>query len=77
MFMYFHPCNVGAAEGCDLLILMFGEGAEDQKIAAFGSSYRGKARGMPEKLSNNEHGKKVAGTLARLLFACPFQGMNE
>jgi hypothetical protein len=32
---------------------------------------------MPEKLSDNEHGKKVAGTLARLLFACPFQGMNE
>jgi hypothetical protein len=27
---------VGAAEGCDLLILTF----EDQKIAAFGSSYR-------------------------------------
>ncbi|WP_163907640.1 hypothetical protein [Pseudomonas frederiksbergensis] len=34
---------VGAAEGCDLLILIVG-GAEivaDQKIAAFGSSYRG------------------------------------
>ena len=33
---------VGAAEGCDLLILIF-DGAEiikDQKIAAFGSSYR-------------------------------------
>ena len=32
---------------------------------------------MPEKLSNNRRGKKKAGTLARLLFACPFQGMNE
>ncbi|WP_367374228.1 hypothetical protein [Pseudomonas lini] len=51
--------------------------AEDQKIAAFGSSYSDVARDMPEKLSNNEHGKKMAGTLARLLFACPFQGMNE
>ncbi len=32
---------VGAAEGCDLLILIFSvlEGAKDQKIAAFGSSY--------------------------------------
>jgi hypothetical protein len=38
---------------------------------------RGVARGMPEKLSNNRRGKKKAGTLARLLFACPFQGMNE
>jgi hypothetical protein len=28
---------VGAAEGCDLLIFVF----QDQKIAAFGSSYRG------------------------------------
>jgi hypothetical protein len=28
---------VGAAEGCDLLTLIF----QDQKIAAFGSSYRG------------------------------------
>jgi len=32
---------------------------------------------MPEKLSNNKPGKKQAGTVARLLFACPFQGMNE
>jgi hypothetical protein len=32
---------------------------------------------MPGKRWNNEHGKKMAGTLARLLFACPFQGMNE
>jgi hypothetical protein len=53
------------------------KGAKNQKIAAFGSSYIGKARGMPEKLSNNRHGKKEAGTTARLLFACPFQGMNE
>ncbi|MBK5416606.1 hypothetical protein [Pseudomonas sp. TH31] len=32
---------VGAAEGCDLLILIFGDAeiAKDQKIAAFGSSY--------------------------------------
>jgi hypothetical protein len=34
---------VGAAEGCDLLILIFGgfmvAKNEDQKIAAFGSSY--------------------------------------
>jgi hypothetical protein len=35
------------------------------------------ASGMPEKLSNNKPGKKQAGTVARLLFACPFQGMNE
>jgi hypothetical protein len=31
---------------------------------------------MPEKLSNNNHGKKQAGTMARLLFIGPFQGMN-
>ncbi|TFB43874.1 hypothetical protein E3W21_04865 [Pseudomonas sp. F01002] len=33
---------VGAAAGCDLLILIFGdaENAKDQKIAACGSSYR-------------------------------------
>ncbi|MCO8310353.1 hypothetical protein [Pseudomonas mandelii] len=40
--------RVGAAEGCDLLILLFYrcEAAEDQdqKIAAFGSSYRGMRR---------------------------------
>ncbi|PTT32177.1 hypothetical protein DBR18_04230 [Pseudomonas sp. HMWF021] len=37
------PIPVGAAAGCDLLILISGslEGAENQKIAAFGSSYRG------------------------------------
>jgi hypothetical protein len=35
------------------------------------------ARGMPEKLSDNVYGKKTAGTLACLLFACPFQGINE
>jgi hypothetical protein len=36
------PINVGAAEGCDLLILIFGvhDAVKDQKIAAFGSSYR-------------------------------------
>jgi len=38
---------VGAAAGCDLLILIFDnvEGAQDQdqKIAAFGSSYSGSA----------------------------------
>jgi hypothetical protein len=32
---------------------------------------------MPGKLSDNEHGKKAAGTEARLLFACPIQGRNE
>lgn len=46
---------------------------------------------MPGKLSDNKHGKKEAGTVAnaeysrcnairvaaRLLFACPIQGMNE
>jgi hypothetical protein len=32
------PTCVGAAEGCDLLMLMFAN--QDQKIAAFGSSYR-------------------------------------
>jgi hypothetical protein len=31
---------VGAAEGCDLLTFNLLEGAEDRKIAAFGSSYR-------------------------------------
>ncbi|KJZ66700.1 hypothetical protein [Pseudomonas fluorescens] len=74
---YFLPYRVGAAEGCDLLIFGALEGATDQKIAAFGSSYIDIASGMPEKLSNNRHGKKEAGTVARLLFACPFQGMNE
>ncbi|KAB0500962.1 hypothetical protein F7R14_23255 [Pseudomonas lini] len=36
------PHFVGAAEGCDLLILIFGrvEIAQSQKIAACGSSYR-------------------------------------
>jgi len=32
---------VGAAEGCDLLILFFEN--QSQKIAAFGSSYAGQA----------------------------------
>jgi hypothetical protein len=32
---------VGAAEDCDLLIFGAGMIAEDQKIAAFGSSYAG------------------------------------
>jgi hypothetical protein len=32
---------------------------------------------MPGKLSNNDLGKKEAGSVARLLFAYPFQGMNE
>ncbi|WP_223484059.1 hypothetical protein [Pseudomonas sp. A-RE-19] len=38
-----HSPPVGAAEGCDLLILIFTMSAEeqDQKIAAFGSSYGG------------------------------------
>ncbi|PNB75398.1 hypothetical protein C1X64_04205 [Pseudomonas sp. GW456-E7] len=40
----FQLSPVGAAEGCDLLILIFGgfmvAKNEDQKIAAFGSSYR-------------------------------------
>jgi hypothetical protein len=33
--------NVGAAEGCDLLIFSDIEITQDQKIAAFGSSYGG------------------------------------
>jgi hypothetical protein len=35
--------DVGAAEGCDLLILIFGvlEGDKDQKIAGCASSYSG------------------------------------
>ncbi len=42
--MYFQKNTnspVGAAEGCDLLILIFGmfNSAKNQKIAAFGSSY--------------------------------------
>ncbi|RON30474.1 hypothetical protein BK663_03990 [Pseudomonas lini] len=36
--------GVGAAEGCDLLILGDFDIAEDQKIAAFGSSYKGPRR---------------------------------
>ena len=35
--------RVGAAEGCDLLIHSGRGHAKDQKIAAFGSSYRGVA----------------------------------
>jgi hypothetical protein len=31
---------VGAAEGCDLLILLWILQKQDQKIATFGSSYR-------------------------------------
>jgi hypothetical protein len=34
-----HPIPVGAAEGCDLLILLLHCESERQKIAAFGSSY--------------------------------------
>jgi hypothetical protein len=34
-----HRSPVGAAEGCDLLILIFEDQDQDQKIAAFGSSY--------------------------------------
>ncbi|MGH8385698.1 MAG: hypothetical protein ACRESJ_09400 [Pseudomonas sp.] len=37
--------GVGAAEGCDLLILGDLEIPEDQKIAACGSSYKGLAFG--------------------------------
>jgi hypothetical protein len=37
------PIPVGAAEGCDLLILLFADQNQDQKIAAFGSSYKGSA----------------------------------
>ncbi|MGF6328798.1 hypothetical protein ABH909_001676 [Pseudomonas sp. BS3782 TE3695] len=33
--------GVGAAEGCDLLIFSDIEITQDQKIAAFGSSYGG------------------------------------
>jgi hypothetical protein len=32
--------SVGAAEGCDLLIFVFINPKQHQKIAAFGSSYR-------------------------------------
>ncbi|WP_131670267.1 hypothetical protein [Pseudomonas parakoreensis] len=35
------PTRVGAAEGCDLLILLLFEKNQSQKIAACGSSYRG------------------------------------
>jgi hypothetical protein len=35
----FNSVPVGAAEGCDLLTLIFK--GQDQKIAAFGSSYIG------------------------------------
>jgi len=42
------PPPVGAAEGCDLLILIFGDALfakeQDQKIAAFGSSYGSEMR---------------------------------
>jgi hypothetical protein len=38
-----HPAFVGAAEGCDLLILIFQD--QGQKIAAFGSSYRDRGVG--------------------------------
>jgi hypothetical protein len=37
-FCFSNTNPVGAAEGCDLLILIFKK--QDQKIAAFGSSYR-------------------------------------
>jgi phosphotransferase system HPr-like phosphotransfer protein len=49
---------VGAAEGCDLLILNDGgaEIATDQKIAAFGSSYRDRV-GIFKKLSNTRNAK--------------------
>jgi hypothetical protein len=40
---YLHLSPLGAAAGCDLLTLIFHrlKTAEDQKIAAFGSSYTG------------------------------------
>jgi hypothetical protein len=40
-FLNTTPLTVGAAEGCDLLTLTFTIQKQDQKIAAFGSSYRG------------------------------------
>ncbi|MFJ2390367.1 hypothetical protein [Pseudomonas koreensis] len=35
-----HKSPVGAAAGCDLLTLIFFKQKQDQKIAAFGSSYK-------------------------------------
>ncbi|CAI8797025.1 hypothetical protein EMIT0P395_10095 [Pseudomonas sp. IT-P395] len=40
-FLRTPPIPVGAAEGCDLLILLLILKKQSQKIAAFGSSYRG------------------------------------
>jgi len=58
--------HVGAAEGCDLLTLIFGGPGEnqdqDQKIAAFGSSYgRAGAVGESERGATRESGRKAAG----------------
>ncbi|WP_415766559.1 hypothetical protein [Pseudomonas sp. ZB1P45] len=41
---------VGAAEGCDFLIFDVNEGAKDQKIAAFGSSYIELSKGHAGKI---------------------------
>ena len=48
-----HGANVGAAEGCDLLILLL---KQHQKIAACGSSYRGSVLRLEEAGEEGGHG---------------------
>ncbi|WP_150616357.1 hypothetical protein [Pseudomonas fluorescens] len=43
------PNPVGAAEGCDLLTLMLLNPKQDQKIAAFGSSYTKRCKNDQQK----------------------------
>ncbi|WP_150605512.1 hypothetical protein [Pseudomonas fluorescens] len=43
------PNPVGAAEGCDLLTLKFQNQQQDQKIAAFGSSYTKRCKNDQQK----------------------------
>ncbi|AOS41282.1 hypothetical protein BK655_19250 [Pseudomonas brassicacearum] len=49
---------------------------QDQKIAACGSSYRELASGMPEKLSDNDHGAWAPNALECGCGRCPFRGNN-
>jgi hypothetical protein len=55
----FGPTPVGAAEGCDLLIWLLLLKSQNQKIAAFGSSYKSgsKARRTRKKNAPNQSGR--------------------
>jgi hypothetical protein len=53
------PFPVGAAEGCDLLTLFFQNQKQDQKIAAFGSSYRDRRRSAKTLIQRGTSVRKI------------------